>query len=215
MAVRSSLYSKACVDLIIRNYIKSRVVYVLYFKVFYENVYESSYGQFCGSSSFLCGSGSGFPLRCLLTCYGTWRVVSGPPRRRVEDTSGLRSGLPSSPSGLVRLSRRAFHIDQCKLRSSCWFFFYFSLMFIIFLHCLLPLPGHLSCCSSKVFSICYVLMRIRIRHVSLMGIWFQFFYAGPHQSDKNLQTATHDLQTLLGYRVNLHESVMTLQNAPE
>jgi hypothetical protein len=33
MAVRSSLYSKACVDLIIRNYIKSRVVYVLYFKV--------------------------------------------------------------------------------------------------------------------------------------------------------------------------------------
>jgi hypothetical protein len=34
MAVRSSLYSKACVDLIIRYYNKSRVVYVLYLKVF-------------------------------------------------------------------------------------------------------------------------------------------------------------------------------------
>jgi hypothetical protein len=27
----------------------------------------------------------------------TWRVVSGPPRRRVEDTSGLCSGLPFAP----------------------------------------------------------------------------------------------------------------------
>ncbi len=57
MAVRSSLYSKACVDLIIRYYIKSRVIYlyVLYLKVFfkkgYENVNELSYGQCCVSSS--------------------------------------------------------------------------------------------------------------------------------------------------------------------
>ncbi len=43
----------------------------------------------------------------LVTCG----VVSGPPRRWVEDTSGLCSGLPSSPGGLDRLSRRAFHID--------------------------------------------------------------------------------------------------------
>ncbi len=35
----------------------------------------------------------------------TWRVVSSPPRRRVEDTSGLCSGLPSSLGSLVRLSR--------------------------------------------------------------------------------------------------------------
>ncbi len=88
----------------------------------------------------------------------TWRVVSGPPSRRVEDTSGPCSGLPSSPSCLVRLSRRAFHIDLCKLHSSCWFFLFFShgyhFSFSIFLHCPLPLPGHFSCGSSKVFSVC-------------------------------------------------------------
>jgi hypothetical protein len=51
---------------------------------------------------------SGMEQAYLLVTCG---VVSGPPRRRVEDTSGLCSGLPSSPGGLDRLSRRAFHID--------------------------------------------------------------------------------------------------------
>ncbi len=41
MAVRSSLYSKACVDLIIRyKYSKSCVVYVLFLKVFLKRVRE-------------------------------------------------------------------------------------------------------------------------------------------------------------------------------
>ncbi len=46
-------------------------------------------------------------------CYliVTWRVVSSPPRRRVEDTSGLCSGLPSSPGSLDRLQGRAFRMD--------------------------------------------------------------------------------------------------------
>jgi hypothetical protein len=54
-------------------------------------------------------------------------LVSSPPRRRVEDTSGFCSGLPSSPSSLDRVSRWRFHNRLVQVHASFWLFFFYFL----------------------------------------------------------------------------------------